>query len=256
MSRESRDQALFDRIAARYARKDTVLSSSLARREQLLLALRPVLQQTKSLGMVVDVGCGVGAPAQYLAGLYDRYIGVDQAEALIEAARVLYQAYPQAEFIAANIKEAAIPPHSADLILSDGGLHHMTNLDEVMEILRHLAKPGGWFVAREPQNGNPLLQAMRWVRGRTDDEYSAEQSYFSPQEMHQLCARHGLTDVTVTRQGFFVPPFAQVIINPQALSVPLSRLSVRLDKGLDAWLPNPLKRLSFNLVAIGRFPIV
>jgi hypothetical protein len=60
--------------------------------------------------------------------------------------------------------------------------------------------------------------------------------------------------VSVALQGFFIPPFAQVILNPQALSVPLSRLADRLDHGLERYLPRPLKRFSFNLVVIGRFP--
>ena len=39
-------------------------------------------------GIIANEGDLFALTAQYLAGLYDRYIGVDQAEALIEAARV------------------------------------------------------------------------------------------------------------------------------------------------------------------------
>jgi SAM-dependent methyltransferase len=217
------------------------------------MALRPILDQTTSLGVIVDIGCGLGASAKYLAGRYDHYIGIDHSAELLKAATHFHKGNPHVEFIAADILNVNLPPHTADLILSDGGLHHMTDLDAVMACLRRLAKPGAWFVAREPQNGNPFIQAMRWLRGRLDGDYSTEQQFFSESQVRELCRRHGLQQVDVSLQGFFVPPFAQVILNPQALSVPLSRLANRLDNTLNTYLPRPLRRLSFNLVLIARF---
>jgi SAM-dependent methyltransferase len=254
LAQEQRDRALFNRIAGRYARKDIVQSSALARRNQLQMALQPILAQTKSLGVIVDVGCGVGAPAKYLAGRYDRYIGIDHSAELVKAATLVHDGNPNVEFIAADIQDVNLPPHTADLILSDGGLHHMPDLDAVMTRLRQIAKPGAWFVAREPQNGNPFIQAMRWLRGRLDGDYSTEQQFFSESQVRELCRRHGLQQVDVSLQGFFIPPFAQIILNPQAIAVPLSRLANRLDNTLNTYLPRPLRRLSFNLVVIGRFP--
>ena len=70
--REQADRALFDRIAPHYAQKDVVASSALARQRQLLAAIETVLHQREDLGTVVDVGCGAGAPARYLAGYYAR----------------------------------------------------------------------------------------------------------------------------------------------------------------------------------------
>jgi SAM-dependent methyltransferase len=253
-AQEERDRALFDRIAGRYARKDIVQSSALARRHQLFMALRPLLTQTTSLGVIVDIGCGLGASAKYLTGYYTRYIGIDHSAELVKAATLFHEGNPNVEFIAADILNVNLPPHTADLILSDGGLHHMPDLDTVMTCLRRLAKPGAWFVAREPQNGNPFIQSMRWLRGRLDGDYSTEQQFFSETQIRELCRRHGLQQVDVSLQGFFIPPFAQVILNPQAISVPLSRLANHLDHTLNTYLPRPLRRLSFNLVVIGRFP--
>lgn len=253
MSREDRDQALFDRIATRYARKDVVMSSALARRNQLLAALQPVLSQTASLGTIVEIGCGIGAPAKYLAGHYENYIGVDQSEELIKTAVSFNHNIPHTHFIAANIKTADIPPKTADLILSDGALHHMSDLEAVMACLHQIAKPGAWLVAREPQNGNPLIQFLRWARGRLDGDYSTEQTFFSEAAIRNLYQRHGLTQLQIEFQGFFIPPFAQVILNPQAISVPLSRLAHWSDTQLHRYLPRFLKKLSFNIVAIGRF---
>lgn len=254
ISQEKRDQALFDQIAAHYARKDIVASSALARRGQLLSAMEPTLRQSPRLGTIVDIGCGVGAPAAYLAGHYDRYIGIDQSVEMIAAARVFNRDQAGAEFIADNVKTAVLPDNTADLILSVGALHHMTELNEVMAHLVQIARPGARFVVIEPQNGNPIIQRLRWLRGKIDKGYSTDQIFFSRQELAALFQRHGITRLAVAYQGYLSPPFAQVIINPQALSAPLSRLSVRIDNWLHQYLPGPLKKLSFNIVLTGGFP--
>lgn len=254
MNREQRDRALFDKIAPHYARKDTVLSSSLARRSQLLAALQPALRQCPHFDTVVDVGCGVGASARYLDGLYERYIGIDQSTELIKAAVAFNAGNHKAEFIAANIKSAALPPHTADLVLSDGALHHMAGLDEVMACLVSLARPGAFLVAREPQNGNPFIQLLRWLRSRIDASYSREQLFFAEGQLSALLQRHGLTILEIEFQGFCIPPFAQVVLPPQMVMTPLSRLAAWLDGWLHTHLPRPLKRLSFNIVVTAVFP--
>lgn len=253
VTREESDQALFDRIAEQYARKDSAASSSLARKSQLLSAIRPVLDQVVNLGTVVDIGCGVGAPAQYLVGRYERYIGIDQAEEMIEAARIFNQDNPAAEFLVRNAKSKDLPLNLADTILSVGALHHMTEPGEVMDSLVRIAKPGAFLVVIEPQNGNPLLQMMRWARGIVDRSYSSEQIYFSERDLTDLLEGHGIGNLLVEFQGFLSPPFAQVIMSPQVLFAPVSRAASRIDCWLAGSLPGPLKRLSFNIVIVGRF---
>jgi len=252
--REQADQELFDTIADRYARKDVVASSSLARKNQLLFALQPILDQSPNLGTVVDVGCGVGAPARYLEGHYERYVGIDQSEEMIKAAATFNRGNPRAEFMAKNIKSRHLPQNVADVILSDGALHHITELDHAMGSLARIAKPGAFLVVREPQTGNPLVQTMRRVRGIVDSAYSEEQVFFRERDLRSLFASHNITDLSVRFQGFLSPPFAQVVMHPQALTVRLSKLAVSIDRWLNAHLPAPLQKLSFNIVVIGRFP--
>lgn len=253
MSREKADRALFNKIAFQYARKDVVPSSSLARRSQLLLAMAPLLEGMVTLGTVVEIGCGAGAPARYLAGHYERYIGIDQSEGMVDAARVFHQDNPRASFIAENVKSEDLPQDAADVVLAVGALHHMTPLDDVMVSLNRIARPGAFMVAIEPQNGNPLIQAMRWFRGIIDPSYSQEQVFFSTEELEEIFTRHGITRLEVSFQGYLTPPFAQVIIPPQFLTVPLVRVAIRVERWLQVHLPRSLRRLSFNVVVIGRF---
>jgi len=254
MNREERDQALYDAFAERQARKDVLPASAIARRSQLFSALQPVLAQSSDLGTIVEIGCGIGAPAKILQGHYGRYIGLDHSAEMIGAAAHFNAGNTRAEFIAANVKSAPLPAQTADLILSIGALHHMSRLDDVMQALIRLAKPGAWLVVREPQRGNPLIQGLRWLRTRLDASYSEEQIFFAKAELVDLLQRNGLFDLSVEYQGYFTPPFAQVVMRPQVITAPLSQLADKVDNWLHGRLPAPINKLSFNLVVRARFP--
>lgn len=253
MNRESRDKILYDAIAEKYMRKDMVPSSALARRSQLLAAMQPVLSKRKSVGTIVDIGCGIGAPGVFLDGRYTHYIGLDQSAEMIEAGNLFNQTQEHVTLIADNVKASSVPDNTADLILVVGALHHMTGLDDVMQSMVRMAKPGADFVIIEPQNGNPLIQFMRWVRTKIDAGYSEEQIFFSEQALLDLCQRHGFQNINVAYHGFLATPFAQVIIKPQAISVPLSRFAIWIDSWLNHHLRGPLRKLSFNIVLTGIF---
>jgi SAM-dependent methyltransferase len=254
MTREQRDKTLFDRIAGKYARKDSRASSALARKSKLFSVMAPVLAVRPNLGTIVDIGCGVGGPAKYLAGYYEHYIGIDYSEELIAAAKTFNLGNPKAEFIAASIKSKDLSQNVADVVLCDGALHHMTELDAVIESLARIAKPGAFVVAIEPQNANPFIRGMRWLRGFLDSTYSREQIFFSQEDLRNLFSTAGITDLSIDYQGFFSTPFAEVVMAPQALAVPFSRLASSMDCWLQVNLPVALKKFSFNIVAIGRFP--
>lgn len=250
---EERDRAHFDRIAEQYGRKDVIPSCRAAREYQVRRCLADVSPPGGRIGTIVEVGCGIGRAAKYLKGSYDRYVGIDQSERLIEAARV-FNADCDAEFIAENVKSSDLPRGIGDLVILIGALHHMTEMDAVMEALRRLARPGAWFVALEPNRGNPLIMGMRRVRQRVDSSYSEDQRYFSRRELTDLLARHGLCDVHVDYQGYLTPPFAEVPLRPQFLFAPAARLAAAADGVLDARLPRPFRFLSWNLLARARFP--
>jgi len=251
MSRQERDARLFDAAAERYGRKDVVHSSSIARKAQLLHAVGPLLARSPRLGAIVEIGCGIGASAAYLQGHFDRYLGIDHSPVMIEHARRFNQHVPGTAFVASDASLATLPRDSADLVLAVGALHHIADVAGTLAALRDAAKPGAWFVAIEPQNGNPLIQLMRGVRQRVDEHYSKEQVFFSEAALTGLLERAGLARITTSYHGLLTPPFAQVIMNPQAVFAPLSRAAVRFDDWCAARLPRLVGRLTFNLVVRG-----
>jgi ubiquinone/menaquinone biosynthesis C-methylase UbiE len=250
---EQRERILFDQIAGKYARKDMMASSLIARKQLLVDAARPLLDGVNSLGVILDIGCGVGAPARYLDGCYDRYIGVDQSEKMIEAARVFHQGNTRVEFIAGNIKSLELPGDRVDLILSVGALHHMTDLDSVIKSLRRLSKPRGFILAIEPQSANPAVQLMRRVRGWLDKSYSSEQIFFSREQLADLFNRNGIRNVSFEYLGYVSVPMAEVVMRPQFVFTPLSRMAACADSWLAAHLPVPLKKFSFKIAVRGEF---
>jgi SAM-dependent methyltransferase len=252
---EGAEERHYDTFAEHISRRDIIASSRIARRDIALRAVRPVLQaQRGSLGCVVDVGCGIGASAVHLNGHFDRYVGIDFSQREIEIGRAFTAGIPNVELIHANIKDPSLPRQIADVIYMDGALHHMANVAEVMQGLRRLAKPGAWFIAREPQRANPFIQLLRRIRMRLDSSYSSQQRFFTRREIVGLLGAGGLLSVEARYQGFLTPPFAQVILYPQAIFVPLSRLVVLLEGIAEQVMIGPLAPLSWNITVYGRFP--
>jgi len=252
MSREKKDAEVFDSIADKYALKDKTPSSSMARQYQIWQAVQPILEHSGNLGTIVDIGCGTAAVARYLKGHYKHYIGIDQSDKMIESARSVNQDIPDTTFISENIKLSSIQDNTADTILSIGALHHIADLDKAMASIKRIAKQDAYFLAIEPQKSNPVVQVLRKIRMIFDSGYSRDQIYFLPQGLKNLLASHNIKILSLEYQGFFTAPFAQVIMNPQFLFAPLSRCAVSLDRLIKMYAPAFFKKLSFNIVIIGR----
>lgn len=252
---ERAEEQHYDTFAEHKTRRDVIASSRIPRRDIVLRAVRPVLRERGgSLGCIVDVGCGIGASAVYLDGHFDRYVGIDFSRSMIDIGRTFTAGVPNVEFIQANIKDASLPRQIADVVYMDGALHHMANATEVMQSLRRLAKPGAWFIAREPQRANPLIQLLRKIRMRLDASYSSQQHFFSRSEIVALVEAGGLQSVETQYQGFLTPPMAQIVLYPQAVFAPLARLIVLLEGVAERIMRGPLATLSWNITVYGRFP--
>ena len=245
----------YNRFAAHKARRDVVPSSRIPRRDIVLRSVRPVLEaHSGSLGVVLDVGCGIACGAVYMNGLFERYIGVDFSEGMIQCGRDFTGNVCNVNLVVANIKEAPLGDGIADVVYMDGALHHMTDISGVILALRRSAKPGAWLVAREPQRGNPIIQVLRWIRMRVDASYSSDQVFFAKRELIDVLHAAGLQDIDVRFQGFLTPPMAQVVLEPLWLTVPLARLLVSLEGIVETVMIGPLARLSWNVTAYARFP--
>lgn len=116
---------------------------------------------------VLDVGCGDGQNSVLLAKLGARVTGVDISPKSIELARIkaeINDVKNATRFICSPVEEAAIPPHSFDVIWGDAILHHLIeNLEPVLSRLILWAKPGAVLIFSEPVNFNNTLRRLRFL---------------------------------------------------------------------------------------------
>ncbi len=244
---EQRDKELFDRISEQYCRKDLRPGSRRARQLRLNQTLKRSL--TGRSQSILDLGCGAGFSAEYLAGRFQRYVGVDYSERLIALANT-HVHVSGAEFLATNIKD--LPRDgSFDGAFMIGVLHHLSDPDETVQAIAECVRPGGWFALNEPSSHNPLINLARRIRKRVDNDFSEEQVSLSRRELTEVLQRNGFDSVETWGQGILSTPFAEVVM-PQWFSVPAGLLACLFDSAVERVAPRAVQLASWNLVAVGR----
>lgn len=100
----------------------------------------------------IDLGCGTGSDAVFLAEQGIDVIGIDfSATALEQAKRRAAQHGVQVEWLEGDVLDIPLADGSIDLALDRGCLHHLTTNDQrryAIEVARIL-KPGGSLLVRE-----------------------------------------------------------------------------------------------------------
>jgi SAM-dependent methyltransferase len=116
---------------------------------------------------IVDLGCGSGVFSDLLHQQGCDTVGLDLSPQLVALGR---RNYPDVEFVEGDVEHLPFPPMSFDGVLLSGIVHHLPNplrcAAEVFRILR----PGGRFVAFDPNRMNPFM----WLyRDRSSPFYSS-----------------------------------------------------------------------------------
>ena len=228
--RAFKDRELFDQIAAKYVKKDSFPASRRARKMRLLQTLQHCHQMTDL--DILEVGCGTGFAAEYLAGTYRSYTGIDYSQELIRYA-LCRHTRPNVSFQSIDFYEF-FPTQSYNSIFMIGVLHHMTDIPVAINKCYSLLKPGGCLAVNEPQSANAIFHALRKIRTKIDRSYSDEQEELTEFQIMSLFRQAGLAHVCSLHQGFFSTPFAEVVIPPQILSNLISHLACSLDAILES----------------------
>jgi SAM-dependent methyltransferase len=149
---------------------------------------------------VLDLGCGVGQLANYLAqqGAAD-VTGVDLSERMLEIARAEY-AHPRVTFARASMEEAAFPPERFDLIVSSFAFHYVADFQDLARRIAGWLAPGGVLVF---SNEHPVYlsratgegwvndadgKALYWALDRYGDEGLREEHWLKEgvQKYHRM----------------------------------------------------------------------
>lgn len=128
--------------------------------------------------LFVDAGCGAGFAGLELLGdviSRIRYIGVDISQAVDTAAERFAERNLSAGFIQADVSKLPFKAASADLILSEGVLHHTDSTKGALGALSRLLKPGGRMLFYVYRKKGP-------IREFTDDYVRAKLQNMSTEE--------------------------------------------------------------------------
>jgi ubiquinone/menaquinone biosynthesis C-methylase UbiE len=116
------------------------------------------LGRFKSGSRVADLGCGSGV----FTDLLHRYgcvsVGLDLSPKLIALGR---QKYPQVEFIEGDVECLPFPSASLDGVLLSGIVHHLPDPSRCAAEVHRVLRPGGRFVAFDPNRMNPFMYLYR-----------------------------------------------------------------------------------------------
>ena len=93
---------------------------------------------------VLDAGCGGGRYSKVCGAAGATVIGADHSAAVAKARQVC-AAWPEAQFLQADLKRLPLEPASFDFVFSIGVMHHDSDTRAVFDAVAKLVKPGGRY---------------------------------------------------------------------------------------------------------------
>ena len=215
----------FDGVAAGYHRsneENATLREMRARVRQTLDASAPAGSH------ILDLGCGPGSDAAYLAGKGYRVTAIDWSEAMVDEAR---RRVADAR-VAHRVDVLNIGIHEIDrlapldvlfdaAIANFGPLNCVVDLPAAARLIADRLRPGGvlvasvigrvcpWEIALYAARGEISRAAIRFRRGLVPVPLAGRTvwtRYFVPREFEKIFATVGMTRVSLRALGLFVPP--------------------------------------------------
>lgn len=108
--------------------------------------------------VVLDVGCGSGTFTRLLQQRGYRAIGVDLCHALLAAGSARNGATP---LLTGDVERLPVRSSSVDGVLLSGLIHHLPDPTRLARETYRVLKPGGAFMAFDPNRRNPFLWLYR-----------------------------------------------------------------------------------------------
>lgn len=116
---------------------------------QLLELEQPIVREILDglpRGIALDVACGTGRHAAYLASLGHEVIGVDSSPEMLARAR---EKVPEARFHEGDFHDLPLDDRSVDVVVCAFALTHVVELEEVLRELVRVLRPNGHLVTSD-----------------------------------------------------------------------------------------------------------
>ncbi len=110
-------------------------------------------------GKILDVGCGTGLYWPVLSKYGDEVAGIDSSVSMIDEAQRLVRAKNLHNMTPSvqNSTHIGFPDAHFDVVMCVDSLHHIPRLKAAIREFHRVLKPGGRFLAVEPNMFNPLM---------------------------------------------------------------------------------------------------
>ncbi len=168
-SAEDLQREYFNRLLERYEAHYDDPTSQKYRRKYIF---DPIFGDIQFDGKnVLEAMCGSGPTTAYLLEHGARVTGLDVSDSAIDSFR---SRWPQCETLRASIFESTLPDNHFDIIVVQAGLHHLhPRLQDAVDEIHRILKPGGYFCFVEPHAGS-LYDGARKLWYRFDRDIFAE----------------------------------------------------------------------------------
>ncbi len=117
---------------------------------------------------VADIGCGSGVFSRLLRESNIKTVGLDLSHSLLAVGRCKD---PELDLVAADAELLPFPSGSLDGVMLSGIIHHLPEPSRCAGEVFRVLKPGGAFVAFDPNRLNPF---MYLYRDRSSPFYSSK----------------------------------------------------------------------------------
>ena len=166
---------------------------------------------------ILEMGCGDGSLAHYLAGKTQaRILATDLCAPFIATARARYS-LPNLEFAVADLTSTtALAGQQFNYVVGNGILHHLYyQLDESLQKIHSLLLPGGGIVFLEPNPANPVAYALFHFRTlRKMTKLEPTEMTFTRKFITSKLETAGFTDICVEYRDLLLPFLPRFLIGP------------------------------------------
>jgi len=178
---------------------------------------------------IVDIGSASGVSAALFAARGAIVYGIDISPELIAQAKTLWPEYEdRLHFQVGDAENLDFEDNSVDACFFGGVLHHFPERERVYAEAARILKPGGRFIAVEPNRLNGL-ELIEWGIADLRGKLSPNEYPIDPQVMKSEMMAHGFSPVNFVPVRFDIPFLAQL---------PLLRYGFSRQKGF--WFKRPM----------------